>query len=776
MIKKLLAMLLCCIFLAGCSGQAGSPVEESLPTNVPSVPPDASRTNMPPEELSASLIIDRNIIYDIDCNEETDMGNGTVAGTQFYQGEQVLLEVKAYDYKPAYLVLIDGEYQKKGGDKSELYSDSGLYIRRMDGTRELLIPGAQLVESIGSILSEEEKEKEINVLTNNAFIVSGTWYVDEEGNCYYTTYPCSIMGRSAVGKECFLKLDKGGKLLYKTVLEPGFEAEGFGCADGKMYVILGGKTEGAKVKRVVPFDPETGVLADTDAFVLKNGVEDRVTPFGWGEDGLYLYDDIGADKGKGKGIKKVNLSDGSVSDFLSFAGSAWSRLGYPWKMKGFRVLEGGSVETLYFCEESDNGRLGAVAQVTLERMSLVEGERKKITLRAATIPAWIKLCTAEFNKTDGVYWVVLEELSASKSADLADYARKTNVELSAGKGPDILCGDLVKDYLQGMLAKGMLLELGSAMETMGISESDCLPVAFGSWRDGNKIYGINAAMSPKGYKIRKDALPAGTGELDIRSLMNALSAREEGAIYYELCSSEWILNMFFEGSEDLWGMVDWKNGTCDFSGDLFAQILEASKRYGYDGMHKYQGLVRTMNYRSIYRYDSRAELEAEDMMMSGVLFDDGCYGAVDDQRTLAVNAASPRKEGALKFLGYLLDEQSQAQITQAVPVNRAALDKWIQNELEEVADGKEYTFGNFYIDEGEVVRYSKTFTEADITQERIAEYLEALENVRVLPYRTAPILDIVYTEAADYFSGSKSIEDVAEVIRNRVQLYLDENK
>lgn len=65
---------------------------------------------------------------------------------------------------------------------------------------------------------------------------------------------------------------------------------------------------------------------------------------------------------------------------------------------------------------------------------------------------------------------------------------------------------------------------------------------------------------------------------------------------------------------------------------------------------------------------------------------------------------------------------------------------------------------------------------ADMTEKRIAEYLEALENVRPLPYRTAPILDIVYTEAADYFSGSKSVQEVSRVIRSKVQLYLDEKE
>ncbi len=772
MFKGLLVLLMCCVLFTGCSGQTENPVSGASSANMPEGTISASA---PPGTTASNLMIDRTQIFDMDLLDESEKDNGRIVGLQFYQGEPVLIEVKGYNFRPALLVLTDGKYQKEGEDRSELYPDSGLYIRRVDGTRELLIPGARLVESIGSILSEEEKEKEINILTKNGFIFGGTWYVDGEGNCYYTTYP-GYMGGTSVSKECFLKLDKSGELLYKTVLEPGFEAEGFGCTGEKMYVILGGRAEGAEVKRVVSFDSETGVLADTDAFVLQTAVHDGVNPFGWGEDGLYLYDAAGVEGGrKGTGIKKVNLSDGSVSDFLPFTGSAWTRMINPWKMRGFRVLEGGDIEALYFCDEN-NGRIGAVAQGTLERISMVEGERKTVILRAATIPSWLKLRAVDFNKTDTEYRVVLEELSTSRSADLADYARQTNVELSAGKGPDILCGSLIEDYLRGMLAQGMLLDLSRSLAGMGIREGDYLPAAFGSWREGDQIYGINVSLYPRGYKIRRDALPAGSGAPDIYCLTDALSERREDATFYAYGDAGEVLEMLLEGSEDLWGMVDWERGTCDFSGDLFARILEVAKRYGYDGKHRYQTLVRNIRYMDIYHFESCAELEAEGMTVWGALFDDGCHGYIDNSTTLAVNAASPRKEGALKFLGYLLGEKAQAELTNAVPVNRAALEQWIGNDLEKVADGKEYTYGSSYIDEGVTVKYTRSFTEENMTEVRTREYLEALENVRPLPYRTAPILDIVYTEAADYFSGSKSIEDVAEVIRNRVQLYLDENK
>ena len=38
------------------------------------------------------------------------------------------------------------------------------------------------------------------------------------------------------------------------------------------------------------------------------------------------------------------------------------------------------------------------------------------------------------------------------------------------------------------------------------------------------------------------------------------------------------------------------------------------------------------------------------------------------------------------------------------------------------------------------------------------------------------VLNIILEEAAGYFEGHKSVEDVASVVQNRVQLYLNETR
>jgi len=157
---------------------------------------------------------------------------------------------------------------------------------------------------------------------------------------------------------------------------------------------------------------------------------------------------------------------------------------------------------------------------------------------------------------------------------------------------------------------------------------------------------------PVGYQIRKEVL-GGAREMDIRGLMDALSGWEEDAVYFGLYSPDMVLPLFLEGFDDLWGMVDWEAGTCSFGGELFAQILENARKYGYDGRHRYQSLTRAGKYSDIYRYDSLAELEEAGMAVSGMLFDDGCHGAADCRSTLAVSGASGQKEGAGEFLSFL---------------------------------------------------------------------------------------------------------------------------
>ena len=87
-----------------------------------------------------------------------------------------------------------------------------------------------------------------------------------------------------------------------------------------------------------------------------------------------------------------------------------------------------------------------------------------------------------------------------------------------------------------------------------------------------------------------------------------------------------------------------------------------------------------------------------------------------------------------------------------------------------------------WLEEGNVMEdsHGRKWTREDITDEKVAEYINMRD--RAEPgdaeeaRRMKPVWQIIQEESEAYFTGDKSIEEVADIIDNRVQLYLDENR
>lgn len=762
-ISVALTEILFCVFLASCGKQAqgedirqpeseGASVGSSegtataAPMWVPSQSTSERKDILSETEQVFDVYFD-NSVRDADASTENF---GRVLDVQFYQGEPVLLWLKEWEREVRVSENADGTWVTE----MRPIEDGGLYLLRMDGSRELLIPA-------GDFLKEN-----LFVKGNGSTSWQYSFALDDAGNCYARTNY-----QTEGARDHFLKVDREGETVYKTVIEEGYYVKDFCTApDGRSYVVLGGSTPANKeiTTRLVEFDSDTGELSQADMFCYRKAM--IAATVGEGPDGMYYYTP--------SGYRRIE-EDGSSTDYMLFQGSSYSRWTDEsgWGSKDFQVLVDGSIEVLEAKNDFADGRRNY--KVVKEKLWLSGSDKTPVVVRARAVSSWLKSQAARFNRTNDTYQIVLEEFINGKSGELEEYARLTSLEIASGKGPDILYGDFMSDYICGMIDKGALLELSPYMRESKIREEDYLPIAFDGLRDKDKIYGILTGAAPDVYKIKSEVLGEidNTDEINVEMLMNALAERRENAVFYSYYKSEALLRMFLKGSENLWGMIDWEAGTCDFDGELFVKIMENAKRYGYDARKKYPHLVQSMSYSSLTRYDSLAELEEEGMTRLGVLFDDGCYGAMDLHSIMMINANSAQKDGAWEFIAFLLTEEAQVELSMGFPVNRAVLPIWVQREIQKQFESKlNAGVGSIYIDEGEMIRKYKEYTVEDMTEERIEEYLSALEGVRSLPFRTAPVLDIICEEAESYFNGSKSIRDVSATIENRVGLYLKERK
>ncbi len=671
------------------------------------------------DDLTA--VTERTEYYDIIVEAETLFEHKQIGaqgsfpiGVQFYTGEPVQLWADASS----------GKYD--------------IYLYRKDMGKELLLEGVS-----GEYVKAPLRGSEFRY----------PWYLDTNGDFYCCHEFYLREGEDDIIQSTIAKISSDGEILYQNALEKGIQGRDF-CQteDGRMYLLY--VVEESWVYNLAELDPATGeMLSNSGTEVPYNRMDvylgsagDLPAVAGFSEEDFSYR------------ILKVDTKEGSLLPIRFFTGTS-----YGWQdsmdLQDIQVREDGQTEFLW----TD----GSSRDCLWERLKMEKVEKIPIILRTRNKETWLSHRIAEFNQENDIYHVVVE--NCGHGNDLEDFARLTSIQIGAGKGPDIVCGDLFsEEYLIGMLEKGALEELNPYMEATGIREEDYFPFVFSTWRQGESVYGISYKICVWGKQIKEEVL--GSREApDIEALTDALLAWEGDDYYQAGYDSGEVLKTFLEGTESLWGMMDWERGSCDFDTPLFARLLAAAEKYGDDGRkNKESGIMEDMNFYGMISFEGSAEQESAGKVKCGVLFDDGCHPASYRYYTLGVNANSTNKQAAWEFISYLITAEAQSRdFSMGIPpVQREAFETWLQEEIER--------FSEISYENG--VQTRRGLNGADISEEKQDEYRNALEDARPLPLKTAPILKIILEEAEDYFNGTKNAEEVSRVVNNRVQLFLDEGK
>lgn len=694
-------LFLFCVFQIACG--AGEKEEEKAEESV--------WQGIAPELEDLSDITERTEYYDVTIESEdfSSTGRGRLLGAQFFQGNPIQICAQGTD----------------------------IYLYRTDGSGELLLSNVSGQYTVSGVPQEEFESGQYTQY-------SYQWYMDQEGDfyCYGTILEHSGLYEKQEGS--LVKILSSGEILYETTIGSDILINDL-CQteDGRIYLLLCDKTE----------DKVFGnwLLAELDSAAGKPVQESvKELPLKYsvylGKAGSYpaVTGNTQSDDGK---ISRVDMAEGNMSPILFFTG-----ISYGWhndmELWDVQVSEDGGIELLW----ADTYGAGGL----WERLKMEKVEKTPIVVRGVFYgDTWFGNKVAQFNMENSTYHVVVEDCGSDN--DVEDFARLTSVQIGTGKGPDIINGILMSDYMAGMLEKGALEELNPYMEASGIREEDYFPLTFASWRQGDRIYAVNPMMTVWDIDMAEEVLKS-RDTPDIETLADALLAWDGGGVYSREYDSSMVLKNFLQGSESLWGMLDWENGSCDFDTPLFGKLLEAAKRYGDDGRKNSEfSITGSRLYLNVANFKGQTQQEADGKVISGVLFDDGCHAVSEAGYALAINTNSSNKEGAWEFIRFLISEKAQSTDKDALspPLQREAFEIWMQEHL------KHY--------ESDKMSY-------DISEEKQAEFRKGIEEARPLPMRIVPVIDIILEEAYDYFNGYKSAEEVSEVINRRVQLFLDERK
>lgn len=375
---------------------------------------------------------------------------------------------------------------------------------------------------------------------------------------------------------------------------------------------------------------------------------------------------------------------------------------------------------------------------------------------------------AEYNRKHPDTTVVVETGEAGEDRDIL--FNRLTVRMQSGEGPDILV--LSRKQMEILQGKGMLADLSAA-----IPEDTREQIFTGVLQQGmieNRLYGISDRVSISTLLVPKDVWEGDTWTF--QDVLSLLEQRERSGVPCDSFASTGPSQMLYDlTSMDLGRiscfLADPEKGKSYFERPEFVKLLEACKRYGISAEYKTpeERLAEVEDGKALALY-AGGDLKGFSRVMAMAGEGWKCVGyptegkngtKITCYKLMAVNGGTQRFEAAIDFLHYLLSEEVQRRKIATGTVRRDVLTAGVTV----ISEGPVFKLGGRAVVPLEGKPNGGSW---------LQEYMELLDQGVPMSEEYNEIGMIIEEEAEAFFSGGKDAAAAAELIQNRVQLYLDE--
>ena len=276
----------------------------------------------------------------------------------------------------------------------------------------------------------------------------------------------------------------------------------------------------------------------------------------------------------------------------------------------------------------------------------------------------------------------------------------------------------------------------------------------------------------------------------------AISEQNPGAMPFDEITKEEMMQYLLMFNED--AFIDWETGECHFDSAQFKAVLELSRRFpdgdtsnersGYESEVSLPSKIQNgdvlfaiadmSRLKTFQLYEamfgdaaSCVGFPTADGRGGTILFADNAFGIV---------AGSGNKSGAWEFIESVLnrknvDSMDNEEVYYAYYYYEPSQFPTMKKAMSAIADyimetDKAGKFATMHYEDG------WAFTSHAVTWDEINAILDLVPDAT--PYFSVEddeIIKIINEEAGAYYSGQKGIDDVINIIQNRVQLYVNEN-
>lgn len=380
-------------------------------------------------------------------------------------------------------------------------------------------------------------------------------------------------------------------------------------------------------------------------------------------------------------------------------------------------------------------------------------------------PGAMLRAVSRFNRQNDKYHITL--IAPNENESWIECGERLRMEMVTGKGPDILSDYLLWD-VSPYLENGYLAGLDGIIE----DESQYLAAAFEGGRYNGILYGMPYDFMMH-FAAYSEDFANGRTAWTLPELMEAVKASEAEILQYG-CSGLDIVLQYGLYDNDNTAYIDWEKGESHLAEKPFLELLEFA--YQYQDL-KGSARAETENemlqsgkavaaYSYFYGENSLYALDtafAGKAALLGYPRSEGA-GIYAQSRYLYVNSASSCMEGIAEFFRFLLSENEQSRNLGDKPMTGLGITYIISYLPVNLNSFRQLT------------KYWQGGESGGITEKQVEQVNFLLENARPNNWHVQEIKSILSEELAPYFAGDKTAEQAAEILNNRVQIYLDERK
>lgn len=497
-------------------------------------------------------------------------------------------------------------------------------------------------------------------------------------------------------------------------------------------------------------------------------------------------------------------------------------------LNSYSILPDGRV--IAFENSYDDGMGKNTMQlIVMTRVDAASVVNKTVLTFACMYLDWnMRDAIVKFNRASNTHRIVVRDYSEYNTDD--DYTagiQKLNTEMLSGKLPDMIDINTYSMPIEQYAAKGFLTDLYELIDAdADLSREDFVqPVLKALESADGKLYQLPNTFSIS-TAIALDKVAGDYDTWNLAAVKDAMTKLQDGASVFDVYRTKSdILQTCISRNID--AFVDWENGGAHFDSDEFKALLEFANQF--PDTFDWENTTAEENDSAQNRINSGKQLMTdmyvssfEDMLYQltgfngGVKFvgypsEDGTSNhAFQIDGAIAISSTCADKTAAWNFMKQFLTEDYQSgSNVWNFPINQKAFDQKLKDAMTEEYQTDEN--GNVVKDEnGNPIRIPKmtyyttdtgggvTFGAATapaastvviggtgvnedgsisiyaMTQEQVDQILDLINTTTAVYGYDESILNIISDEAAAYFAGEKSLDDTANMIQSRVNLYVAE--